>query len=172
MLIPGQVVEVEVQKVAVFGAFCRCQDQEVLLLIPETSWVASYCSCDQFTAPGDRLLVKILHVDPSTGKASATIRGLHPDPWADGRLVPGLEYLARVVRHIAAADRCGHRPGFLLELMPGTFVVLCYGDQALQPRQQVRVVVRESDFSKRSVTVALGESPPHGGLGGRPPTAM
>jgi hypothetical protein len=157
MLIPGQVVEVEVQKVAVFGAFCRYQDQEVLLRIPETSWVASFCSCDQFTAPGDRLTVKILHVDPDPGQASATVTGLHPNPWADGRLAPGLEYLARVVRPVEAADRCGGRPGFLLELVPGSFVMLCDGGQSLRPGQQVRVVVRESDFSKRSVTVALCE---------------
>lgn len=119
MFLPGQVVEVEVQTVAVFGAFCRSQDREVLLLIPETSWVASYCSCDQFTGPGDRHTVRILNVDPNSGQASATIRGLHPDPWADGSLAPGWEHLARVVRRVEAADRSGGRPGVLLELVPG-----------------------------------------------------
>ena len=51
MLATGQIVDVEVRSVAVFGLFCRGEEQEVLVLIPETSWVASFCSCQQFAAP-------------------------------------------------------------------------------------------------------------------------
>ncbi len=151
----GQVVEVEVQRVEVYGAFCRSGNQEILLLIPETSWIASFCSTRQFTAPGDRLVVKILHVDPLTGKTSATLRGMHPDPWPDGSLTPGREHLARVVRFVSEADRCGGAPGFLLELLPGAFVMLRALGRSLEPGERIRVVVRESDSRRRSVTVTL-----------------
>ena len=131
-----------------FGAFC----------IPETSCVASYCSCDQFTAPGDRLRVKVLHIDPGTGQVSATIQGLYQNPWADGRLAPGSEHRARVVRYVEAADRCEGGPGWLLELVPGAFVMLCGGGRTLERGQEVRVVIRESDVTKRAVTIAPANS--------------
>lgn len=71
MLTTGQVVEVEVRTVAVFGVFCRHEDQEILVLIPEISWIASFSSCHQFAEPGDRWTVKIIHGDVGTGKISA-----------------------------------------------------------------------------------------------------
>jgi predicted RNA-binding protein with RPS1 domain len=154
MLATGQIIEVEVQPVAVFGLFCRHEEQDVLVLIPETSWIASFCSCQQFAEPGERLTVKVLHVDASTGKVSASIKGLYPDPWAGGLLAPGTEHQARVVRFVEKADRCNDGPGYLLELMPGAYVMLCANGLLLEKDQRCAVKVRESDFSKRAVWVA------------------
>jgi predicted RNA-binding protein with RPS1 domain len=154
MLATGQIVEVEVQTVAVFGLFCRHDGQEVLVLIPETSWVASYCSCHQFAAPGDRLTVKVIHVDAGSGKVSASVKALHPDPWPVRLLAPGTEHQARVVRFVESADRCGDGPGYLLELLPGAYVMLCGGGLPLEEGQTCAVTVVESDFSKRAVRVA------------------
>src|SRR5262245_30155398 len=131
MLTAGEVVEVEVRAVAVFGLFCRHGEQEVLVLIPETSWVASFCSCEQFAAPGDRFTVKGLHVDTASGKVSASIKAMHLDPWPGGLLAPGTEHQARVVRFVESADRCGGRAGYLLELLPGAYVMLCGGEPRL-----------------------------------------
>src|SRR3954447_7424350 len=127
MVAAGDILDVEVQTVAVFGLFCRAGEQQVLVLIPETSWVASYCSCQQFAAPGDRFRVQVLHTDAERGQVSASIKALHPDPWPSGRLAPGTMHQARVVRAIESADRCGDGPGDLLELLPGAYVVLCGG---------------------------------------------
>jgi ribosomal protein S1 len=80
MVAAGDILDVEVQTVAAFGLFCRAGEQQVLVRIPETSWVASYCSCQQFAAPGDRLRVRVLHVDPESGQASASITALYPNP--------------------------------------------------------------------------------------------
>src|SRR5437868_4090530 len=121
MLATGQIIEVEVHTVAVFGLFCWYYGQEVLVLIPETSWVASFNSCDQFAAPGDRLFVKVLHVDVASGKVAASVIAVHPDPWPGGLLAPGTEHQARVVRFVESADRCGGGPGYLLELVPGAY---------------------------------------------------
>jgi len=158
MLFRGQVVETEVVQVFVWGVFCKHQDQELLIRIPETSWIASFCACHQFAVVGDRLTVKILYVDPQSGQVSASVREAHANPWEDGRLAPGLEYQSRVVRRVANADRCGNSPGYLLELFPGSFVMLCEREEPLEVGGTVRVVIQTSDFSRRSVTVALWNS--------------
>src|SRR5258708_1608405 len=149
MLAAGQVVEVEVRTVAVFGLFCRQGEQDLLVLIPETSWVASFCSCEQFAAPGDRFTVKVLHADAGSGKVSASIKAMHPDPWPGGLLAPGTEHQASVVRFVESADRCGG-PGYLLELLPGTYVMLCGGMPPLEVGQTCAVTVVESDSSNRA----------------------
>jgi predicted RNA-binding protein with RPS1 domain len=154
MLTAGQVVEVEVRTVAVFGLFCRHGGQELLELIPETSWVASFCSCEQFASPGDRFTVKVLHADAASGKVSASIKAMRPDPWPSGMLAAGAEHQARVVRFVESADRCSDGPGYLLELLPGTYVMLCGSVPRLEVGQTCGVTVVESDFSKRAVRVA------------------
>lgn len=154
MLAARQIVEVEVQTVAVFGLFCRYDGQEVLVLIPETSWVACFCSCHQFAAPGDRLTVKVIHVDVDSGKIAASVKAVHPDPWPGGLLAPGTEHQARVVRFVESADRCGDGPGYLLELLPGAYVMLCGGEPPLEEGRTCTVRVVESDVSRHSVRVA------------------
>jgi predicted RNA-binding protein with RPS1 domain len=154
MLATGQVVEVEVCTVAVFGVFCRYEEQEILVLIPEISWIASFCACHQFAKPGDRLTVKIIHADVATGKIAGSIKALHPDPWTNDALAPGTDHLARVVRYVEKADRCNDGPGYLIELMPGAYVMLCANGSSLEADQQIMVTVRESDFTKRAVRVA------------------
>jgi predicted RNA-binding protein with RPS1 domain len=154
MLAIGDVVEVEVRTVAVFGIFCRHGEQEVLVLIPEISWVASFCSCKQFAEAADRLTVKITNVDAKTGKIAASIKALHPDPWASGDLSPGTEHNARVIRYVEKADRCNDGPAYLIEMVSGAYVMLRADGLALDAHQRVAVVIRESDFSKRAVRVS------------------
>jgi predicted RNA-binding protein with RPS1 domain len=158
MVEAGDILDVEVRSVAVFGLFCSAGEQEVLVLIPETSWVASYCSCLQFAAEGDRFRVQVLHADAASGKVSASLKAIHPDPWPSGRLAVGTMLQARVVRAIESADRCGNGPGNLLELLPGAFVVLC-GESSVVVGQSCPVRVVASDFSRRDVRVALAECP-------------
>ena len=158
MVEAGDILDVEVRSVAVFGLFCRAGDQELLVLIPEISWVASFCSCQQFAAEGDCFRVQVLHVDAERGKVSASIKAMHPDPWPSGRLAVDTIHQARVVRAIKSADRCGDGPGHLLELLPGAFVVLC-GQPPVVIGQSYPVRVVASDFSRRAVRVALAERP-------------
>lgn len=159
MVAAGDILDVEVRSTAEFGLFCWAGEQEVLVLIPETSWVASYCSCQQFAAPGDRFRVRVLHVNTERGQASASIRALHPDPWPSGQLAVGAVHQARVVRSIESADRCGDGPGHLLELLPGAYVVLC-GEPHLVAGRTHPVEVVASDVSKRSVRIALADAAP------------
>jgi ribosomal protein S1 len=155
MLAIGQIVDVEVQTVAVFGVFCRYAEQCVLVLIPETSWIASFCSCHQFAEPGDRFSVKIKHVDPFTGRIAASIKDVHPNPWETGQLTPGTEHLARVVRYVDKADRCDDNPGYLIELLPGAYTMLCVDGLSLTKNQQYMVTIREADSFRHSVKLAV-----------------
>jgi predicted RNA-binding protein with RPS1 domain len=158
MLAIGQIIEVEVQMTAVFGIFCRYAEQDILVLIPEISWIASFGMCHQFAEPGDRFLVKIKHVDQRTGKVAASIKELHPNPWETGQLAPGAEHQARVVRYVDKADRCDDSPGYLLELLPGAYLMLCADGLSLKKNQQCRAKVYESDAIRHVVKVIVGES--------------
>lgn len=155
MLKVGDVVNVEVTNVQVFGIFCRHPNDEMLVLIPETSWIASSCSCDQFAQPGDSLTVKILHIDVESGKTAATIKGRHPNPWETEELNVGQRHLARIVRYVEKSDRCNDRPAYLLELVPGAFTMLCDTQQALTPGDHVSVTIQSSDPQKLAVEVSL-----------------
>jgi predicted RNA-binding protein with RPS1 domain len=151
---PGDILEVVVEHVAVFGLFCRAEEQEVLVRIPETSWVASYCSCEQFAAVGDRFRVQVLHVNTERNQISASIRVMYPDSWHTGQLAEGTIHEARVMRAIDKSDRCNHGPAYLLELLPGTYVVL----GGTSPRligSTCRVKIVEADFKRQAVRVEL-----------------
>jgi hypothetical protein len=63
MLNPGDVVWAVVRKTAVFGLFCAYGTHELLVLIPEVSWIPSFASCEQVAAVGDELEVQIVHID-------------------------------------------------------------------------------------------------------------
>jgi len=155
MIAVGDIIDVQVQRVEVFGIFCRHENETILLLIPETSWIASFCSCEQFADPGDWLTVKIKHVDHESRKIAASIRELHPNPWEAGQLQPGDEYKARMVRYVPKADRCNGQPGYLIEVLPGAYAMLRANGITLAPNQQCTVSVIKSDAFMHTVTVSL-----------------
>ncbi|HEU4321593.1 MAG TPA: hypothetical protein VFS21_00455 [Roseiflexaceae bacterium] len=154
---PGQVVEVEVVAVAVFGFFGRHGAQGLLVRLPEVSWIASFGSCALFTDVGERHTVRVLHVDAASGRVSASIRRLHPDPWPADTIAAGRVYRARVLRRVAHADRCGGAPAHLVELVPGGFAMLCDTGHPLAPGEICPVLVRSADPRRRAVELALVE---------------
>ena len=154
MVAAGDIIEVEVVSVAVFGLFCRYGEQEVLVRIPEISWIASYNSCEQFASPGDRFRVMVIYINAVSGQVSGSIKAICPDPWPSDKLAVGTEYRARVVRPVASADRCGGAPGYLLELFPAAYVMMCGGPH-LESGQVRSVRIIASNSFKRSVQVAL-----------------
>ncbi len=156
---PGDVVKAVVRKTAVFGLFCECGPHEILVLIPEISWIPSFASCEQAAAVGDELEVKIVHVDRDRNKIAGSIKALHPesDPWHGAwQLGIGDVLEATVVRWVEQADRCGGAGGYLLALRPAALVMLC-GQESGRFSRGERVAVRVSAIDARQgkVTVAL-----------------
>ena len=69
----GDVVRAVVRKTAVFGLFCEYGTHEILVLIPEISWIPSFASCEQVAAVGDELEVKIIHIDRERNKVAGSL---------------------------------------------------------------------------------------------------
>ena len=147
------------RKTAVFGLFCEYGTHEILVLIPEISWIPSFASCEQVAAVGDELEVKIVHIDRERNKIAGSLLALHPesDPWhGTWQLGVGDVLDATVVRWVEKADRCGGAGGYLLALRPAAFVMLC-GQEAGRFKNGDKVAVRVTalDARHRQVTVGL-----------------
>ena len=156
---PGDVVRAVVRKTAVFGLFCEYGTHEILVLIPEISWIPSFASCEQVAAVGDELEVKIVHIDRERNKIAGSVRGLHSesDPWHGAwQLGVGDVLDATVVRWVEKADRCGGAGGYLLALRPAALVMLC-GKEAgrFKTGDRVAVSVTAIDARHGKVTVAV-----------------
>ena len=156
---PGDVVRAVVRKTAVFGLFCQYGTDEILVPIPEISWIPSFASCEQVAAVGDELEVKIVHIDKERNKIAGSLRALHPesDPWHGAwQLSVGDLLDATVVRWVEKADRCGDAGGYLLALRPAALVMLC-GQEAGRFKSGDRAAVRVTsiDAVQGKVTVGL-----------------
>lgn len=155
----GDVVRAVVRQTAVFGLFCVCGTHEILVLIPEISWIPSFASCDQVAAVGDELVVKIIHIDRQRNKVAGSLIALHPEsnPWhGTWQLGVGDVLEATVVRWVEKADRCGDAGGYLLALRPAALVMLCGQDAGrFKGGDKCAVRVTSIDPSRKNVTVAL-----------------
>jgi S1 RNA binding domain len=159
MLNSGDVVRAVVRKTAVFGLFCEFEQHEILVLIPEISWIPSFASCEQVASVGDELEVKVIHIDKGRNKIAGSLRALHPenDPWGGAwQLKVGDVLNATVVRWVERADRCGNAGGYLLALRPAALVMLC-GLEAgrLKSGDKCTVRITSIDTQHRKVTVGL-----------------
>lgn len=153
MLSVGDILIVEVTSPQVFGVFCRHGSNEMLVVIPETSWIASFNSCLQFAQVGDQLTVKIKNIDIPTGKIAASVKAVHPNPWETGKIVVGATYDARVVRFVDSADRCRNSQAYLIELLPGAYAMISAGDHQVISDQVVAVKILAADARQSSVVV-------------------
>ena len=155
MLNSGDIVTAEVQAVHVFGMFCVYDRQEIQVLIPEISWIASFNSCVQFASPGDQLQVKIIHIDAAGGRIAGTIKRMYADPWESNPLEVGTIFSSKVIRRVDQADRCNERPGYLVELMPGAYAMLCAQHISLKVGETCSVILTEVDRQRHAVSISL-----------------
>ena len=155
MLNSGDIVTAEVQAVHVFGMLCVYDRQEIQVLITEISWIASFNSCVQFASPGDQLRVKIIHVDAAGGRIAGTIKGMYADPWESNQFEVGTVFLSKVIRRVDQADRCDGLPGYLVELMPGAYAMLCAQHISLKVGETCSVILTEVDRQRHAVRISL-----------------
>jgi small subunit ribosomal protein S1 len=95
-IVPGAILDGRVTSVLDFGAFVDLGGGiQGLLHVSEMSW-SHVETANAIVAPGDRITVKVLRVDPATEKISLGLRQLLDDPWSTvphtyqvGQAVPG-----------------------------------------------------------------------------------
>ena len=150
----GQVVDVIVTSVQVFGLFCQYDgDTDLLVLIPEISWTASFCSCEQIADVGETITVVILRIDEPSGKISASIKQRFDNPWDSDALDVGKTHTANVIRHVPTADRCDDGPAYLLEIVPGAFAMLCTPGSDMVAGDSCDVTIATSNRDAIAITI-------------------
>ena len=155
----GMSVEVVVSSVQVYGLWCIYDGRaEMLINIPETSWIASFNSCEQFSEAGDSLRVKILNIDDASGRIAASIRAQFPSPWESDSLRLNQQYAGKIARFVESADRCGNGPAHLVELIPGSFAMLPYADCNYEIGQTVNVIITELNPRSHHAKISLGDA--------------
>lgn len=123
----GQVVTAKVTHVATFSLFMDFRGDSILVLIPE-SWIPCYASCAEIAGVGDEFNIRILKWVEERKQYVGSVRDVHPesDPWSERwSLSVGDVIRAIVVRRVERADRCGDKPGYLLQLRPAAYVMVC-----------------------------------------------
>jgi hypothetical protein len=157
LLKPGDVVRARVKHVAVFGIFFDYRGDEILVLIPDVSWIPCFASCEQVADVGDEFHIKIVHHAEERRQYSGSIRAVHPEsnPWnGSWQLQVGDQLEPTVVRVVEKADRCGNNKGLLLELRPAAYVMLCGQDEEQWEKgRKCVVIVTEIDHGRRKVVL-------------------
>ena len=79
----GSVIEGTVTRIADFGAFVSViDDVEGLCHVSELSWTARISHPSEVLNEGQTVTMKILAVEPETGRVSLSLRALENNPWA------------------------------------------------------------------------------------------
>ncbi len=76
----GQIVEGTVKRIVEFGVFVDFNGVDALIPRSEISW-HRMARAEDYLKPGETIRVKIIDVEPTTGKVTLSRRKLEPDPW-------------------------------------------------------------------------------------------
>jgi predicted RNA-binding protein with RPS1 domain/uncharacterized LabA/DUF88 family protein len=165
---PGDVVEGVVKSITEFGAFLDLGGVDALLHVSQMAW-QHVRHPSQIVSINQKLRVKVLEVDPGTGRVSVGLKQLTDDPWLHaaskyevGRLVHG---------RVSGVKEYG----VFVELEPGIFGLLHVSNIFPQPwghhpgerfrlDQEMDVIVSKVDLDARRLAFTLAEEPSGDGL--------
>lgn len=157
-LAPGQVREGVVRKLMDFGAFVDLGGVDGLIHISQMSWQRVNHPKDVLQE-GQRLDVKVLKIDPDTGKIGLGLRELLDDPWADvtTKFTPQSSHRGRVAKILQF--------GALVELDSGVSGLVHISElshkhvkrvtEVVSEGQDVDVVVLSVDNEKRRIALSM-----------------
>lgn len=165
---PGEVVEGIVKSITEFGAFLDLGGVDALLHVSQMAW-QHVRHPSQIVQLNEKLRVKVLEVDESTGRVSVGLKQLTDDPW----LFAASRY--EVGRQVRGRVSGVKEYGVFVELEPGIFGLLHISNIFAQPwghhpserfklDQDVEVVVSKVDLDARRLAFVLPESPTGDGL--------
>lgn len=148
----GDEVDLVITRAEDYGLWSTYGDFDVLILITEVSWTASFGSCKQVATAGDRVKAKVIRLVPEERKASASMKACSSSPWhADGPFRRGAEFDATVIRQVEAADRCDEAPGVLVQVLPGCLAMLCGESDDLAVGEMCRVRVEACSVERQAL---------------------
>jgi small subunit ribosomal protein S1 len=173
----GDVVEGVVKSITDFGAFLDLGGVDALLHVSQMAW-QHVRHPGQIVQVGERLKVKVLEVDESTGRVSVGLKQLSADPW----LTAANKYeVGRTTRGRVSGVK---EYGVFVELEPGIFGLLHISNIFAQPwghhpseryklDQEVEVTVSRIDPEMRRLAFVLPGTPvsPEAGEAARAPAA-
>ncbi len=156
---PGATVTGTVRTIMPYGAFVEIEPGiDGLLHVSDISR-ARIAKPDDVLSVGEQLTVRILKIDPETGKISLGLKQLQPEPWetAAERYVPGQRIAGAVTR---LTDF-----GAFVELEPGLEGLIHISEMSWAKKiRHPSDVLREGD---RVDAVVLSVKPPAGSEAGR-----
>ncbi|MEO0004960.1 MAG: 30S ribosomal protein S1 [candidate division WOR-3 bacterium] len=76
----GDVIEGTVKTITEFGAFIDIGGIDALLHISDLAWI-KVVHPSEIVQPGEKLKVKVLSLDPNTGRITVGLKQLTPHPW-------------------------------------------------------------------------------------------
>ncbi|MCL6442698.1 MAG: 30S ribosomal protein S1 [Alicyclobacillus sp.] len=163
---PGAILEGTVQRLASFGAFVDIGGVDGLVHVSEMAW-HHVKSPEEAVKIGDRVRVKVLKVDPESGKISLSMKQAQPSPWTTAAqdFHPG-DVVEGVVRRVVDF-------GAFVELKPGLEGLVhvsqisnehvARADDVLEPGQQVKVKVLSVEPDRRRISLSMRDAERGGG---------
>jgi len=160
-VVPGAILPGHVASLTAFGAFVDLGGITGLVHVSEISHQRVERPVDHLQA-GQQVTVKVLKIDPQTGKIALSMKELEGDPWS----TVGDQLRARqiVLGRIARVTDFG----VFVELLPGIDGLVHVSElphgslaalrEAAKTRAAISVLVLETDAKKRRISLALAPS--------------
>lgn len=155
---PGKRVQGEVTNLTDFGAFVDLGGVEGLIHISELSW-SRVTNPGDVVRPGQKVMVKVLSVDPGNGRIALSLKRLKSDPWqtVDHRFQPGQVVegvVSKVVNFGAFVQIEDELEGLIhiSELAEGTFL---HPRNVVRRGQRVRARVLYVDGDAKRLALSL-----------------
>lgn len=158
---PGSVIEGTVQRIAPFGVFVNVGGVDGLVHVSELAW-HHVDNPEEVVHPGDTVRVRVLKVDPDSGRVSLSMKEAQPSPWEQSlaNLEAG-DVVEGVVRRLVDF-------GAFVEIRPGVEGLVHVSQishqrvdkpwDVLEEGQSVRVKVLSVEPERKRISLSIREA--------------
>jgi small subunit ribosomal protein S1 len=154
----GDIRHGTISNVMDFGAFVDLGGTDGLLHVSEMTF-RRHVKPSDIVKKGDHVEVKVLKIDPNTGKISLSLRAAMPDPWENARekYAPGGTVTARVTKVTSFGAFLEVEEGLegLLPMSEMSYTRIRSPKDAVSEGETVRVVVLTMDENAKKLTFSL-----------------
>ncbi len=152
----GDVLEGVVTSITSFGAFVDLGPVEGLVHISELSWSKNVKPRD-VVKKGNKVKVKVLHIDPEQEKISLSIKQTEPDPWeviGEG-LKPGDKIHGRITNTVDFGAFVEIKPGVegLIHISDISWGHIDHPREVLKKGQDIEVQVLDIDLDQKRISL-------------------